>query len=73
MNLIYLRVSALLLEASVEVPLLAVVKERLLHKETKAKSRSSQQSQAEVRAAKRKFKCHFAISLYTSRKTVRNL
>ena len=49
------------LEASAEVPSLAVVREWLLHEETKAKSRSSQQSQEEALATsfKRKLRCHF--------------
>jgi len=50
------------LEASAEVPTLAVVRERLLHEETKAKSRSSQQqSQKEALATsfKRRLRCHF--------------
>jgi len=53
----YLTVSALLLAASAEVTLLAAVRESLLHKKTKAKSRSSQQSQEEAIAAKRKLRC----------------
>jgi len=49
------------LEASAEVPSLAVVRERLLHEETKAKSRSNQSSQEEALAAsfKRRLRCHF--------------
>jgi len=49
------------LEASTEVPSLAVVRERLLHEETKRKSKSSQHSQEEALTAsyKRRLRCHF--------------
>jgi len=49
------------LEASTEVPSLAVVRKRLLHEETKRKSKSSQQSQEEALTAnfKRRLRCHF--------------
>ena len=48
------------LEASVEVPTLAVVRERLLHEETKMKSRSNQFSQGALTTSfKKKLRCHF--------------
>ena len=49
------------LEASAEVPTLAVVREHLLHEETKVKSRSNQFSQegALITSFKKKLKCHF--------------
>ena len=52
------------LEASTEVPTLAVVTERLLHEETKMKSRSNQIGQEGAltigtRFNKKKLKCHY--------------
>lgn len=49
------------LESSADVPKLAVVMERLLHKETKIKSRSNQPSQegALTTRFKKKVRCHF--------------
>ena len=47
------------LEASAEVPTLAVVRERLLHEETKTKSRSNQFSQALTTSFRKKLRCHF--------------
>ena len=49
------------LEASADVPTLAVVRECLLHEETKMKGNDSQSSQEEVLTAsfKRKLRCHF--------------
>ena len=49
------------LEASVDVPTLAVVREHLLHEETKMKGKDSQSSQEGVLTAsfKRKLRCHF--------------
>ena len=49
------------LEANAEVPKLAVVTERLLHEETKIKSRSNQPSQEGALATgfKKKLRCHF--------------
>ena len=49
------------LEANAEVPTLAVVTERLLHEETKMKSRSNQPSQegALTTRFKKKLRCHF--------------
>lgn len=49
------------LEASADVPTLAVVRERLLHEETKMKGKDSQSSHEGVLTAsfKRKLRCHF--------------
>ena len=49
------------LEANAEVPTLAVVTERLLHEETKMKSRATQPSQEGVLTTrfKKKLRCHF--------------
>ena len=49
------------LEASAKVPTLAVVRERLLHEETKTKSRSNQFSQegALTTSFRKKLRCHF--------------
>lgn len=49
------------LEASSDVPTLAVVRERLLHEETKMKSRANPISQegALTTSFKKKLKCHF--------------
>ena len=51
------------LEANSEVPTLAVVTERLLHEETKMKSRLNQPSQEEALTArfKKKLRCNFCI------------
>ena len=53
------------LEASADVPTLAVVKEGLLHEETKMKSRSNQLSQegALTTSFKKKLRCHFCNKL----------
>ena len=53
------------LEASADVPTLAVVRERLLHEETKMKSRSNQLSQEEALSTsfKKKLRCHFCNKL----------
>ena len=63
------------LEASADVPSLAVVRERLLHEETKMKGKEIQTSQEGVLTAsfKRKLRCHFVIKLATSRRTVMNM
>ena len=49
------------LEANAEVPTLAVVTERLLHEETKMKSRATQPSQegAMTTRFRKKLRCHF--------------
>ena len=49
------------LEVSADVPTLAVVRERLLHEETKMKGKDSQSSQEEVLTAsfKRKLRGHY--------------
>ena len=63
------------LKTSTEVPTLAVVREHLLHEETKMKSRSNQFSQEGVLTTsfKKKFRCHFCNNLDTSRETVISL
>ena len=60
------------LEASIEVPTLAVVTERLLHEETKMKSRLKQPSLegALTTRFKKKLRCHFCNK---PRKTVKSL
>ena len=59
-------------EASVNVPTLAVVRERLLHEETKMKSKSNQLSQ-EGALTTRNYDAIFVISLGILRKTVKSL
>ena len=53
------------LEANAEVPTLTVVTERLLHEETKRKSRSNQPRQEEALTTrfKKKLRCHFCNKL----------
>ena len=53
------------LEASADVPTLAVVKKRLLHEETKMKNKSNQLSQegALTTSFKKKLQCHFCNKL----------